>query len=387
MKLGDSLGLSNTQAERTSLLDGGSPQKYRVLLDWLGFSFVGENVGIYDVLSFFEKSLSIKMDSWLDGRSNYQGYAQSYVYENINIYFNGAQNQGIHVDITGQGCRYIEIIFEKLGVQFNNWYSFLEKLCVHEVNFSRIDIACDDFSETFNLEMILQKMFRGEVKSKFKSWRPDGCYNYNGENRTGITIYHGSTQSRVQCVMYEKNKQLGLDYSWNRTELRFLKTRANDIVNLILKLCDKKSEVTHDIGIIFAGVLKEYLTFLEPNPNDSNKRRWKVSPFWEDFLSGIEPLKFASCLPDRSIQKMYAYWERAMAKSLTMLTYSLHDNKPEFLADLFKIGKTKLKKEDMRIIEEYRRLVDFEKSNKNKLDDPIIVYTEKRPSDESEGIK
>ena len=33
------------------------------------------------------------------------------------------------------------------------------------------------------------------------------------------------------------------------------------------------------------------IRFVEPSATDSNKRRWKKSIWWEDFLEGIEPIQ------------------------------------------------------------------------------------------------
>lgn len=389
----ESLGHSNTQAERTGLPTVKN-QPLRILIDWLGFSITHEEYSIANVLELFEHYLGIEKDVWQAGRKNYEGYQDSVVFENINIYYNGSKEQGIHVDITGQGCRFVEILFEKLrvqaqkprvqgqklGVQVGDWVTFIRMLRVHEeVKFTRIDIACDDFHGYFTAEMVYEKLLRGECKSKFKSWRPHGSYDFNGKNKSGLTLYFGSAESRLQCTIYEKDKQLGLDYFWLRTELRFKKQRAEDIANTIIFQCDQEADKTKDIGIIFAGVLKEYITFLEPSETDSNKRRWKTSPFWSNFLAGVEPMRFASCLPDRDIQKIHSWWERQVSKSLAMLSYAFHDNYEQWLKELFELGKTKLKSEDLRIIEDYRRMVRWRnESPPNLLENGI--FTQKNES-------
>lgn len=377
----ESRGLSNTPAERTGSLTNKLPN-LRILLDWLGFTVLDEEVSVINVLEIFEDYLGIQKEAWSPGRRNYEGYQDSFVFENINIYFNGSQNQGIHCDITGQGCRFIEILFQKLGVQEYNWYNFIRKLRVHdEVKFTRIDIACDDFFGYFTAEQLLEKLLKGEVKSKFKNWHPDGRYDFNGKIKNGLTLYFGSPQSRLQATIYEKNKQLGLDYFWTRTELRFQHQRAEDIANAIIYNCNPNQDNTQDVGIVFAGVLKEYLTFLEPSETDSNKRRWKTSPFWENFLSGIKPIRFASCLPDRDITKIHNWWERQISKSLTMLTYAYHDNNPDWLRELFELGRSKLTEEDKRIIADYRRLVDSPSVTKQLEND---IFTQKNESSSHE---
>lgn len=379
----DSRGPSNTPAERTGF-QLAPYRELRILIDWLGFTFTDENYSVINVLEVFEYYLGIPQNVWQPGRKFYEGYANSFVFENINIYYDGDKTQGIHCDITGQGCRFIELIYQKLRVQ-DGWFYFMKNLRVHEnVKFTRIDIACDDFFGFFTLDMIYDKLMKGEAKSKFKSWYPDGRFNFKGENTSGLTLNFGSKESRFQCQMYEKSKQLGLDYFWNRIELRYKHQRAEDIVKAIMQHCNPENDKTEDIGLIFASSLKDYLTFLEPSETDSNKRRWKVSPFWKDFLDGVEPRSFASALPDRDIAKIHIWWERQISKSLAILTLAYHDNNPDFMEKMFKDGVSKLTKEDMRIIEDYRRMVKwkneylykqletniFTQTNENKKNEP-----------------
>lgn len=381
-------GPSNTQAERTEN-HLTRVNDLRILIDWLGFTFNAEECSVLNVLEVFQHYLGIPQNVWNVGRKNYEGYADSFTFENINIYYNGLESQGIHVDITGQGCRFLEIIFAKLRVQENGWFQFIKNLYVHEkVKFTRVDLACDDFYGYFTLDQLLDKLYKGEAKSKFKSWHPDGRFNFDGENKTGLSIYYGSEDSRLQCLMYEKGKQLKLDYFWNRTELRFKKQRAEDIVTQIILRCDPDKERTEDIGLIFASTLKDYLTFLEPSETDTNKRRWKTSFFWETFLAGVEPKKFASQLPDRDIGKIHMWWERQVSKSLAMLTLAYHDNNEDFLKELYQLGLKKMKPEDFRIIEDYRRWTKYRNSSLYKqLETDIFTQKEKESSAEDSSDK
>ena len=60
--------------------------------------------------------------------------------------------------------------------------------------------------------------------------------------------------------------------------------KANDFVNQLL-------ENGYSFGGIFKGILADLIRFVEPSATDSNKRRWKKSIWWEDFLEGIEPIQ------------------------------------------------------------------------------------------------
>jgi phage replication initiation protein len=288
-------GSSNTPVVCTDRTPG-PVQPLRILIDWLGFTFNTDSVNVYEVLDFFEGYLGIDREAFKPGRRNYEGYADSLLFENINIYYNGAVNQGIHVDITGQGCRFLDFYYQKLRVHDQNsltkqqkfrvhrWRDFLELLFLDErIKFTRLDLACDDLYGYLDIMHIFQKCLAGEFTMKFRSWTPYGKFDSDGKSN-GLTLYFGSDKSDIQCTFYEKNKQLGLDYHWTRVELRFMQKRANEMVTQIL-YSDHM-----DIGVHFAGVLKNYLTFRIKNENDSNKRRWDPAPWWENFLRGVPRL-------------------------------------------------------------------------------------------------
>ncbi|HER2159126.1 TPA: replication initiation factor domain-containing protein, partial [Streptococcus pyogenes] len=231
---------------------------------------------VSEVLDFFENYLGIERKWFKAGRRNYEGYASSLVFENINIYYQGASNQGIHVDITGQGCRYLDYMYEKLRVQdekftqshgklrVHNWFDMFSLLYNHDViKFTRLDIACDDLYGYIDIMHVFNKCLKGEMTMKFRSWTPYGKFDSNGKSN-GLTLYFGSDDSNIQCTIYEKNKQLKLDYHWTRIELRFKQNYAEAMVKQILN-------ADHvDIGVHFAGVLKNYITFRVPNEKDSN---------------------------------------------------------------------------------------------------------------------
>lgn len=383
-------GVSNTPAQRTD-----KSGKIRCLLDWLGFTFLpperedldeeARSIKGYtfldDVLRFFYDHLQISFTDWLPGRQNYEGYANSLTFENINIYFDGAVHQGFHVDITGQGCRYVELIYQKLRVQKSDkpmyWYDLILALRQCGVKFTRIDIAIDDFAEYFTVPYIFGKLINGELTSKFKSWSPDGNFGMDGKAKTGMSLYFGSDQSRFQVLMYEKAKQLGLDNtSWTRTELRFKHERAGEFIEIIL--ANFTTYRHFDLGVLAAGVLKDYITFRDPNPKDSNKRRWKVSPFWSEFLEGMEPLRLTSALPDRSVLRMASWFKQQVSKSFVIMHLAFRGINDDWEDNMIKAGLKKLTPRDIEIAMEYRRLFDTDAILK--LDSAIDITNEQEKS-------
>lgn len=363
-------GHSNTPAQRTDRTG-----TIKVLLDWLGFTFLDEEVSLDAVLRIFNELLHIDFTDWKPGRQNYEGYANSLVFENINIYFDGASNQGIHVDITGQGCRYIETIFRKLRVQLSEsqtyWFDLIKAFRYSGAKYTRIDIAIDDLGQHYSVPYIYEKLRKGEATSKFKSWTPDGYFGFDGQAKNGMTIYFGSDVSRFQVCMYEKAKQLGIeDTEWTRTELRFRHERSEEFINRVLD--NTTEDIQWDIGIYAAGILKDYITFREPNEKDSNKRRWKVSPFWEQFLEGVEPLRLTTALPDRSIHRTASWFKDQVSKSYIMMELAFYGIRDEWKDEMLNIGAKKLTKRDLEIVSEYRRLYANDDDLYTTLDSGVV---------------
>lgn len=350
-------GTSNTPAQNT-LGTMQSDASINVLLDWLGFTFLQENLDAPTVLGIISSILDIPETMFTEGRRNYEGYAHSLTFENINIYYGGQAEQGIHVDFTGQGCRYTELKFLSLGIHKMNWYKFIALLREMPIKFTRIDVAIDDHIGFYTVPQLFKKCLSGEITMKFKSWSPDGYFSADGQAKTGMTLYFGSDVSRFQIVIYEKGLQLGLGTKWTRTELRFKHERAEEFIDIFL-FEQRKEDEGKTIGIICAGFLAHYLTFREQG-TDSNKARWQVSDFWKDFLQGIEPRKLTTALPDRSIQRMQSWIDKQVDKSLACMFFAYQDIHPDWIPNMIKSGAEKLKDKDLLIINEYRRLYNKE---------------------------
>lgn len=373
MNLDNSPGHSNTRAQCTEN-EIGVIAPVRILIDWLGITFKSTDstvLDLYHVFDFFENTLGIDRLWFKPGRKNYEGYADSFLFENINIYYNGAENQGIHVDFTGQGCRFLDYQFQKLSVQgFNvsNWYSFFDCLVEDErIKFTRLDVALDDFHGYLDVYKMFSKCLSGEITGKWRQWRPGGKFDFNGHTN-GLSLYFGSEQSRIEAICYEKNKQLGLDIHWTRFELRFYKPRAEEMIKLILAFPDTS------LGVHVAGVLKNYLCFRDKNENDSNKRRWPVTDWWDRFLYNVPPSRLASALPDRSVQRTKKWITNQVSRGIMKLFFAYQGIKDDWFQEIIQEGLLKLDESDYEQIQEFRRL--FNKENTKLLTD-YPIFTQK----------
>ena len=132
----------------------------RFIIDWLSFTIPVRNER--DLQAFRVKQIvreiGLDFDYELRERGRF-GYTRSFVFSDcITVLFNDydmfefasyerqeqISEMGIHVEISGQGCRYVE---SKIN---EDWRGFLYGLNLRKVKYSRLDIALDDYKETLN---------------------------------------------------------------------------------------------------------------------------------------------------------------------------------------------------------------------------------------------
>ncbi len=172
-------------------------------------------------------------------------------------------------------------------------------------------MAVDDFAGVLNIERIQKKTKRKEYVSRFTNWEiRTSCKN--DSDKYGKSVYFGSAQSDIRLRFYDKAAEQEVEgLHWIRTELQLRDERAS---NAILLYASGKS-----IGEIVAGVLKNYIRFVDPSSADKNKRRWKTSKFWSRFIAGAGLLKLTGGQKKKSLDDVYTWISKSVAPSLALL--------------------------------------------------------------------
>ena len=149
------------------------------LFDWLSFTVPVRNFNDLTVRSVcsFLKELGFDFNFDIREKGAY-GYTNSLSYANaINVLYNDleslvtnseerlkqALDMGIHVEMTGQGCRYFE------GLENNDWIEFFNLLRSLGAKFKRLDIALDDYKKMIKFSTVKEKIRSGEVVSASRS--------------------------------------------------------------------------------------------------------------------------------------------------------------------------------------------------------------------------
>jgi phage replication initiation protein len=336
MNLGNQPPYCNTGAQNTL------PTGLRSLVDWVSFSFVF----VHDLQKIFD-ILCIPATEFCDMPNGLHGYRKQKACGHIRILYEGTAEMGIHVEMSGQGCREFESYFN-LG-----WDVFFDRVISNRGKFTRLDVAIDDFEGYFSVKQLIRKAKEGCCKSKFKKARYMETISLDDGSTGGTTIYFGQPSSMIKIRVYEKNHERlshgddleeGLEI-WNRTEIESKKERAD-----LLAAAIAYSDVA--LGTIIRGVLSNYLNFLDKG-DDENKSRWKVSKFWQRFLNDVEPLILTKKAPDRSIQRIQHWVDRQIEPSLALLFLAKESNL-DFLVEALNNGMERLTERDLQMLELYK---------------------------------
>lgn len=296
--------LYNMGVERT-MRNKENPTANRVskdlvcLIDWLSFT-IKKNISVDCIISDFLKMNSadfVELD-----RGNY-GYKRQIANGNVRIYSDGKEDMGIHIQLSGQGCRQVEETLE------GDWLSLFKKIIDVEGTFSRCDIAIDDKIGILDINKIQKKTEKKEYVSRFTNWdTKTSCKN--DSDKYGKSVYFGSEKSDIRLRFYDKAVEQGVEGHWVRSELQLRNERADIAIQLYLS--------GKTIGEIITGVLKNYIRFVDPS-SDSNKRRWNTSKFWDRFIADSEVLKLTIGQKKRTLDDVYSWINNSVAPSLALL--------------------------------------------------------------------
>lgn len=242
-----------------------------ILFDWLTFTLRQSSVP--EVKSL----LGLDTQTWIFADKGRNGYKQRIFFESISILYEGAENMGICVDITGKGCRQFESYSTK---SWDDLFSvllplFAQKLC----KITRLDVAFDDHTGLLNIDQLRDDTDDHNYVSRSRTWKVE-------YGSAGTTIYHGSPSSDMLIRIYDKAAEQCLDdVHWIRVEMQMRDSNASGF----LLRC-----YYSDISSTFCGVLSNYLRYVYDPKDDSNMSRWPLTDYWASLLNGISSIRIWS---------------------------------------------------------------------------------------------
>lgn len=281
-------------------------ERTRALVDWLGFTMHGRTMD--------EVLLLLGPGDWQDAERGGMGYVECRFRGDARVYSGGAVGMGIHVEVSGQGCRQLEeagvldVPCPELGVM-GGWRGYLSDLIEAGAKLTRLDVAIDDREGLLSLNVIEQAIKEGCVVSRFRQGRLYVDYDFSEGRSCGTTAYFGSPQSQMFVRMYNKAEQLMLDAHWVRVEIQARASRAAQLAEAI---------IAHGMGCV-ASVLRNYIDIKEASATDSNRRRWSTVGWWDAFLDAADKLALTVAPAAKSLGEVADRFKRQYGATLAML--------------------------------------------------------------------
>ena len=256
-----------------------------IIFDWLSFTSLSD--GVEDLKSM----LGLSHVQWIDMPHAFNGYLHSIYFNGITIcwgvpdFWGKTREADFHKDTTyvnmsGSGCRAYETHSTNC-----DWDSLFELFAsCEDYHITRLDVAYDDFVGVLDMNILhAESLQRDHMITTFRRgyWEL-GILNADKEK----TVYFGSKHSNLLFRIYDKKEERNrTDLAhWVRWEMQLRDDRACTFVTQYIAH-------NYNIGEVFAGVVYNYIRFVEPEENDTNNRRWGLQDWYKNFIGEAEKIK------------------------------------------------------------------------------------------------
>lgn len=337
-------------------------QHLQVIIDWLEFTVL--DTSLKDVIDKFLNIPFAHFSPLAKGRFGYHNQLKwkgGHVYvmftalgEEISEDTRIKRETGVHVMITGQGCRHystdqsLETLLRRLSA-------------LPRVNFSRIDLAIDDYnSKILSYDMIHDAALAGNFTSRWSKWDEINSRQTSDGHFLGRTMYFGSQNSDLFCRIYDKSLERkakseenpeNIPKKWTRLELVYRKDRAKKVVEHLIK-------GEKPLGYVLRGTLRQYLRFLKPS-TDQNKSRWPSASWWEQLLLDVESLQLTIKKESKSIEDMTAWVDKQIAPTMAAILEA-QEGDMSWLRKIIVKGSERLTQKHLDAIYTYKEKFSYE---------------------------
>lgn len=329
----------------------------------------GKNIILYDWFAMTSKvdsvesllnQLGLKTSLPFKETKGFYGYRSRLKFDGISIYYDYCYKDTDYplLELTGQGCRDFETYTD------GNWGRLFQlALDTDNYHVTRLDVAYDDHEGILDINKIVRKTEKRHFVSRSQVGTITNSFDRDND---AYSVMYGGRSSELYCRIYDKALERGYSDGrhWVRCETVFKGDRAYNFI--------KNDD---PIGAKYCGVLKNYIRFVEPNENDSNKRRWNVSKWWDKFLGDCK--RISVCSPktvDYNLSRVGRYVFHQAGNCVD--TYIQCVGIIQFLNEL-KVRDTVLTPHQKRLIDEYKARIAAENNcNTNTAaggSDPVFV--------------
>lgn len=299
----------------------------RIIIDWLEFTLL-KGFDIKWIADLF----CIPLEDFEDLPKGGLGYKKQKFFNNIRIYYDGNVGMGIHIVISGQGCRYLES-------QGKNLFDMLDYLySVENINLSRLDIALD--TDINILSKVLKSIEKGLYSSKSRNIKV--ISSLTDSKLQADTLYIGSRSSLLMVRIYNKALEQGVDFEWYRIEIVLKKDRIEMAVPFLRQ----------NVSYAFAGILTNYFRPLQSLKGQ--KCRSPTANYWVKFLGDIEKITLYSCPECKTIEDKYSWVVNQVEPTIALLSAAFEGD--EWLKAVVANGKKRLKEKELRLLQKWKEV-------------------------------
>jgi phage replication initiation protein len=311
-------------------------QDLECIFDWLEFTIhsLNEEEVILQVLK-------LNLADFIELPKGRYGYKKQLALGHISVLYNGADDMGIHVILSGKGCREYETDSTLLEL--------LDRIMLYDGKCTRIDMAMDDKTgDIIPFDKIIEAIQEGTVSSRWKTSTELIKRKLHDGEIVGRTINIGSRKSKMYMRIYDKALEQGQDTPWYRIEMEIKDERAENLQSILL--------FESQIGQVFAKIINNYIRFLEPN-EDSNRSRWPTAPWWEKLIQEIGKTSLTRKPEDRTVEDVREWVRQQVGPSLALL-FIADDNSLEDIMRTIYAGRARLKEKHMRLLSKTKKEQD-----------------------------
>ncbi len=315
------------------------PAENRCIIDW--FAFTVSHLDPFRVVDM----LGLKRGLFSELERGGMGYKKRLQFGHITIFYDGSENMGCHVEMSGQGCREYE-------TSSHSWLDLIAIIELDKGKLTRLDIAIDTVDDSLRLTQINYALRSGNIRTLFTKTRTTESSDItaDGLKNKARTRYFGSGTSRVMFRVYDKAAQLGLSEKWLRFELQLRDDRATVAAGEILQ--------RKDLGFVAVGIINQYISFIKRD--DSNKSRCTLQDWWFNWLHHTEKLKITTVKAQKLISEVQDYIKKQYAPTLAMIKKAVGvADFSDFLKDVLTNGYSRLSTKHDQIIFNSRLCCDL----------------------------
>lgn len=305
--------------------------RLQVIIDWLQFTI--KSLEVEDVII---DVLYMNLDDFVEVERGNLGYKKQKISGNIRILYEGTESMGIHVIISGKGCREYE--------ERNNILELIDRVNEFQGKISRIDIAVDDKTgKVIQFEKILRDVRAGNIVSRWRSSIEIIKRDIQKGERTGQTVMLGSRKSDICMRIYDKAlEQREKTGKWARMEIEFKGKKAKAMQDILLfNECE--------IGKIISKIINNYVRFVKKS-KDKNKSRWKTKKYWKEIVKETGKLSLTRKPEKRTIEDVRNWIRKQVSPSLAVLLLDSGGD-IEGILNIIREGKTRLKTKHLNMLQ------------------------------------